>query len=488
MLHPTYTMDRYAQSHRYKLIFIPYVGSCSSSCASLTAAPTTIPCLLYINASRNTNKFCINLHGNACDVGQIAMCAEAEGKACNAHYLLVEYPRFGVADGHPNEVTLNDVAASVYAFVLREFQVHYSSIVLVGRSIGTGPACELASRLQREGTPVAALILQSPHCSIRDVTADLLGCASYFLLDRWQNWRKLIGSDAGVVRSPVLLIHADGDRVISYTHSQLLHEHRCKAGLPCELFTQQSSAGFVKGHNYFDYENDVVRPSCAFLERVWSTPTKQALDGPLVIPGEVVALAQQLPPSWAGRYTDEQEVQYLGSTNVWKSVKCTADVWAGWLCCICCSCTENCFACGVNLSNDACACARPPAFSYTALRPQPGNTLWRAIFAPSSFGKNVREQEAAESADARRTQIMQRRSPGAPAQRRSLRQEGKSSTSNPLLESNMDRGSMERRDIYSAQRSETGLLSAQVALEQAAQGGSSGGGSGGPPVLDYIPG
>jgi hypothetical protein len=156
------------------------------------------------------------------------------------------------------------------------------------------------------------------------------------------------------VRSPLLLIHADGDRVISYAHSHLLHEHRSKAGLPSELFTQTSSAGFVKGHNYFDYDNDVVRPSAAFLERVWSaaqakaqsqsagsagsagsgveTPPRAGAAGVatppltqhLVIPLEVVVLAQRVPPSWVGRYTDEQEVQYLGSTNIWKSVKCTS--------------------------------------------------------------------------------------------------------------------------------------------------------------------
>ena len=114
MAYPTYTIDRYQNSAKFTLIFIPYVSSCTTTLTTCMAAPSMIPALLYINTSQKTTKFCINFHGNACDIGQISLCAEKEGRAYNAHYLLVEYPRFGVADGHPNEVTLNDTARSVY--------------------------------------------------------------------------------------------------------------------------------------------------------------------------------------------------------------------------------------------------------------------------------------------------------------------------------------------------------------------------------------
>lgn len=96
--------------------------------------------ILYVNPSSHVNKFCIHLHGNACDVGQIAMCAEREGRAYDGHYLLVEYPRYGIADGHPNERILNAVALAVYEFVVGTLAVPPAQVVLMGRSIGELPA------------------------------------------------------------------------------------------------------------------------------------------------------------------------------------------------------------------------------------------------------------------------------------------------------------------------------------------------------------
>ena len=81
---------------------------------------------------------CIHFHGNACDIAQIKICAERESYCFNAHYLLVEYPRFGISDGFPCEVTLDEVSKSVYDFVTNNLKVPHSRVVLLGRSIGTG--------------------------------------------------------------------------------------------------------------------------------------------------------------------------------------------------------------------------------------------------------------------------------------------------------------------------------------------------------------
>ena len=50
-------------------------------------------------AGAAVKKFCIFFHGNACDLGDIRKCAEYEAKAYNAHFLVVEYPRFGLSHG-----------------------------------------------------------------------------------------------------------------------------------------------------------------------------------------------------------------------------------------------------------------------------------------------------------------------------------------------------------------------------------------------------
>lgn len=429
--HPSYTEETFQRIVDLQLIFIPFEEGSSSPCLAFSA-PSSIPALLYVNQSKAANKFCINFHGNGCDVGQISVCAAREGRAFNAHYLLVEYPRYGIADGHPNEAVFNAVAKAVYGFVERELKVDHSQVVIIGRSIGTGPSCYLASHLQSIDKPVAAVLLQSPFCSIREVVYELLGCAAFFMLDRWQNWRSLVGvgdadaagtsSDkAAVIRSPVLFIHADRDHVIDCNHSLLMHQCRLKCGLLSELFVQKSDALFIKGHNYFDYDKDVVAPSKDFLFRHVDqrrTPSGSgsnclvhidSIDSPLAIALKPVF---RVPPSYVGvLYTEAVRNRSAASkVSVFKSAKCTADIYAGWLCCPLVFCTECSCACSYHACLQGIDVVQQhqqkasPHFDYSAMKPfDPNrNTLWRSLSNFDKFSKHVNEAEAAHCSHLRK--------------------------------------------------------------------------------------
>lgn len=104
----------------------------------IASSPTYIPAILVIGRNNQASMCCIHFHGNACDIAQIKICAERESYSFNAHYLLVEYPRFGISDGYPCEVTLDEVTKAAYDFVINNLNVPHSRIVLLGRSIGTG--------------------------------------------------------------------------------------------------------------------------------------------------------------------------------------------------------------------------------------------------------------------------------------------------------------------------------------------------------------
>jgi hypothetical protein len=108
----------------------------STYCSYVDAAPRHIPALIVINKTRKAKFFCIHFHGNACDIAQIAICAEKESKRFDANYLIVEFPRYGIALGHPNELVMNEMAKSVYYFVVNELGIDHSRIVIIGRSIG----------------------------------------------------------------------------------------------------------------------------------------------------------------------------------------------------------------------------------------------------------------------------------------------------------------------------------------------------------------
>ena len=426
--HPSYTEETFHRIVDLQLIFIPFEGAAATPCLAFSA-PSSIPALLYVNKSKAANKFCINFHGNGCDVGQISVCAAREGRAFNAHYLLVEYPRYGIADGHPNEAIFNAVAKAVYGFVEQELKVDHSQIVIIGRSIGTGPSCYLASHLQSIDKPVAAVLLQSPFCSIREVVYELLGCAAYFMLDRWENWRSLVGdaeTDKAVIRSPVLFIHADRDHVIDCNHSVLMHQSRLKCGLLSELFVQKSDALFIKGHNYFDYDKDVLAPSTDFLFRHFDQRRNPSgSSGSLVHSDSTEPLSIALKPVFrmAPSYVSVLYTEAVRMTNaatkvsVFKSAKCTSDIYAGWCCCPLIFCTECSCACSYHA---AAACylessnalglkkkkALSPSFDYSAMRPfDPNrNTLWRSISNFDKFSKHVNEVEAAHCSHLRRQQ------------------------------------------------------------------------------------
>ena len=315
------TRSRTNTTYPLRLIYIPVDFTTMSIADRLSNSPGShIPAVLQV-ANRNAgSSFVIHFHGNACDAAQVGAPARVESRMFNAHYLVVEYPGYGLASGGSSESMLNSIAFSAYLYVVKELQVPPEKVIIYGRSIGVGVAVALAARLSALKLPPAALILHSPYTSIRDVAQDALGKTTFLFQNRWENWRPLCHKDkpsgegaasiaesatvggnsaasAGVkdvqlkftklltdaeiaqlpaqyadalpttIPSPVLFIHADHDQIIDYHHSTTLNMRRSRAGLPTELYTQRSNHDIQKDHNVFDYEQDVINPISAFLKK-----------------------------------------------------------------------------------------------------------------------------------------------------------------------------------------------------------------------------
>lgn len=249
-----------------QLLYIPFTSH-SNRILNICDAPKYIPSILQVARKNAGAVFVIHLHGNACDLGQVATCAKRESYSLNAHYLIVEYPKYGISDGTPSENLIDEIVYVVYNFVTNILRVPAHKIVLMGRSIGTGPVCKLASVLQLEKRNPAAIILQSPYSSLKYAASDLVGtCISSCMLDRWENW-KVLCNDQNSIKFPVLFIHADGDQIIDCHHSESMHAARLKAGLPSQIYIQKSTYDFIKGHNHYDYDADVIIPSRDFLAK-----------------------------------------------------------------------------------------------------------------------------------------------------------------------------------------------------------------------------
>ena len=95
----------------------------------------------------------------------------------------MEYPGYGVYEGDPDADQIALDAQNIYDYLTIVQKIPHESIILFGRSIGSGPASLLASLR----TP-CALLLMSPFMSIRDIVREKAGnMLQYLINDRFRN-------------------------------------------------------------------------------------------------------------------------------------------------------------------------------------------------------------------------------------------------------------------------------------------------------------
>ncbi len=86
--------------------------------------------------------------------------------------------------GSPSEENCYADIDAAYEHLVTARGTKPSNIVLYGRSVGSGPATFLASRLANEGEEIGGLILECPFKSVLRVVADV-GCT--MMHDRFPN-------------------------------------------------------------------------------------------------------------------------------------------------------------------------------------------------------------------------------------------------------------------------------------------------------------
>jgi abhydrolase domain-containing protein 17 len=292
--------------------------------------PSATSCILYF-------------HGNAADISHVYRMAIRQSVIYNAHFIAVEYPRYGFSDGNPSQESINAVALIAYNFIVDRLAIPSSRVVLMGNSIGTGPACYLAAYLESISRPPAALILHAPYTTITNVAKDVLECLPSCFLNRWTNYKYLIGEDPKTIRCPVLFLHADNDKIIDYEHSLSMHRMRIAKKLPSFLFTQKSTDDFIKGHNHFNYIYDLETPIASFLKNVFNSlePRSFAVDL------SVLEAYSRVPEVYQYRTRETHSKRSRG-------------VILRWMCCPCVFSIEACLACSLESLRQLEAFFDPP--------------------------------------------------------------------------------------------------------------------------------
>lgn len=156
--------------------------------------------------------------------------------------LFLSWRGYGGSGGAPGEKGFNQDADAAYDF-LRAQGVAPDSLFLVGESLGTGLAVQLAAR-----RPVKALALEAPYDSIAAVAA-----ARYW----WLPVKYLINDDFDAVKAiasvrvPVLIQHGDADTVVPIAAGRRLY---AAANEPKQFITIRDGTHFIFTQQIFGNE------------------------------------------------------------------------------------------------------------------------------------------------------------------------------------------------------------------------------------------
>jgi len=151
---------------------------------------------------------------------------------------ILEYPGFGLRDGSPSLASINTAAKEAYDLLRTQFPA--TPVCVVGESIGTGPACWLAS----QSRPPDKLVLVVPFDVLAAVAKDHYPFlpASLLLRDNWNNVEAL-RDYAGSLE----IFAADHDGVIPGSHAKALAASKSQA-----VFHE-----FTGGHNSWSRDGRV---------------------------------------------------------------------------------------------------------------------------------------------------------------------------------------------------------------------------------------
>ncbi|MCX7959705.1 MAG: lysophospholipase [Deltaproteobacteria bacterium] len=153
------------------------------------------------------------LHGNAGSLASWGYVADVYLEY-NYDVFIPDYRGYGKSDGRiESESQFYEDIQTAYDEIKKEYPE--DRIVVLGYSIGTGPAARLAS----ENNP-RLLILQAPYYSLTDLAKRLFPFIPSALLKyRFETYRYL-----RMCRMPVVIFHGDRDEVIYYGSSLKLQK------------------------------------------------------------------------------------------------------------------------------------------------------------------------------------------------------------------------------------------------------------------------
>ncbi|CAK8993979.1 unnamed protein product, partial [Durusdinium trenchii] len=221
----------------------------------------------HVRASRSTTAFLstppptiLYSHGNAEDLGLHVDYIDALAHFTGSDVLSYEYVGYSTSrlEGKtPSEAGCLHSIDAAWKYLVEDQKIHPRRIVIFGRSIGSGPSVDLASRERVEGTDhspldAAGVILQSPlESGARAVMGNTVSFIGYYL-DIFRNYEKI-----GKIKAPVAIMHGTADEVVPCHNGEALHKQLQNPYPP--LWLQGYGHNNMPQDKCFDYVKDFLR-------------------------------------------------------------------------------------------------------------------------------------------------------------------------------------------------------------------------------------
>ena len=154
-------------------------------------------------------------HGNAGNISHRLDRALLLQAKLQASVLLYDYRGYGKSEGSPDEEGTYRDARAAHRFLVEEKKVAPAALVIMGESLGSAVALDLAL-----AKPAAGLVLEAPFTSVPDMvrTTPLFALAP-LVRTRYDN----LGKVARLER-PLLVLHGDRDEVVPFRLGRRLFE------------------------------------------------------------------------------------------------------------------------------------------------------------------------------------------------------------------------------------------------------------------------
>lgn len=148
-------------------------------------------------------------HGNAEDLGDIREWLE-DMRQAGFSVFAYDYQGYGTSEGRPSEKAAYADESAAYDFLALNLGTPPDRIIIFGRSVGTGPALQLATR-----RPAAGLVLQSPFLSAYRVLTRI----PLLPFDKFTNYKRI-----SHIHCPVLIMHGTKDSIIGMWQGEKLFQ------------------------------------------------------------------------------------------------------------------------------------------------------------------------------------------------------------------------------------------------------------------------